>query len=265
MERGREAPPSAPCAQGGQGRTRPVSMTASRIPYGVFWEGVSFMRPAKRDRKLMFWVNQNEDEAIRASAEVNAVTVAEYIRSCAVGRPVKARNRLFRAQRQLERQRVEQEAKGRQMEQLEAAKRHAATENKKAEAERRRLYQAQALAAEAGSVAGWYQGMTAKDRLKWQDLEAELLAAERLRREAEASWEKFAGSPQAYENPTQLGTAVPKPPSHVSAWRPPSSLTGERPPSLGPSDARAANFTKSQITTRREEPHQFDDDCGIIY
>jgi hypothetical protein len=169
------------------------------------------MRPAKRDRKLMFWVNQNEDEAIRASAEVNAVTVAEYIRCCAVGRPVKARNRLFRAQRQLERQRVQQEAKDRQMEQLEAAKRHAATENKKAEAERRRLYQAQALAAEAGGVAAWFQGMTAKDRLKWQDLEAELLAAEKLHKEAEAAWTRFTGKTAAAQSYETHTLAPPKP------------------------------------------------------
>jgi len=216
------------------------------------------MRPAKRDRKLMFWVNQNEDDAIRASAAVNAVTVAEYIRCCAVGRPVKARNRLFRAQRQLERQRVQQEAKDRQMEQLEAAKRHAATENKKAEAERRRLYQAQALAAEAGGVAAWFHRMTAKDRLKWQDLEAELLAAEKLHKEAEASWTRFTGKTEAAQS-----YEVPR-----SQWRPPSSLTGEPHTSpLGPAGAAGSNFAKNKITSREPDPQPQASDSpdGLIY
>jgi hypothetical protein len=65
----------------------------------------------RRDRQVKFWVNENEFKAIKASAEVNAVSVSEYCRNCSVGRPVKARNRLFRAERQLQRQRLaEQEA-----------------------------------------------------------------------------------------------------------------------------------------------------------
>jgi hypothetical protein len=89
------------------------------------------------------------------------------------------------------------------------------------DAERRqateRRSQAGRLSREAGGVATWFAGMTAKDRLKWQDLEVELLAAERLHNEAEESWVRFTGqSPESYErtppNPTGTGGDSRNPP-----------------------------------------------------
>ena len=213
------------------------------------------MRLAKRDRKMMFWVNQNEFEAIRASAEVNAVTVAEYIRCCAVGRPVKARNRLFRAVRQLERQKLQLAAQGKRQAEQAAERKRYLEQAKVMEKARLRREKAEALIRQAGvGVQGWWDGLSAKRREEWADLLPELLRAEKLAKEAE----------QAFEAHREMigGEALSPPPR--STWRPPAIGGSYEPPALGPVGPAGGNFTKGRITRREPDPKPFDTDSGII-
>jgi hypothetical protein len=129
---------------------------------------------------------------------------------------------------------------------LEAEQRLVA-ENQRIEAANRRRYQAQALAAAAGGVVAWLEGMTAKDRLKWADLEVELIKAEKLDREARESWERFSGqsqSPQSYER------AAPR-----QAYAAPPECTFDGMPLDGvvPSVAARAILTRDLRQERREQ------------
>jgi hypothetical protein len=207
----------------------------------------------RRIELIKFWASPEEKKAIDASAKLNGITRAEYCRSCCVGRPVKARARLFRAERQLQRQRLREEAEDRErQEQVEARKaedKRILEAAKVLEKQRKRLEKAQSLIAEAGgSVQAWWDGLSARHRETWADLMPELEHAEqvaqragRVSQEASAVWEK-----ERCEERLQAPVVQPRwvpptvPPGRVQApapigrefpkWAP----HGFKPPAVGP-------------------------------
>jgi predicted DNA-binding transcriptional regulator AlpA len=124
--------------------------------YWYLWEGYEM----RRDKQLKIWVSQAELDAIDASAEANGVSRAEYVRSCSVGRPVKARNRLFRAQWQLERQKLREAAAQAQREELAAENKRIAAINRKWQAEQAYRAEAETLARKAGGAERWLAVMS---------------------------------------------------------------------------------------------------------
>jgi hypothetical protein len=172
----------------------------------------------RRDIKLVVWVNQNELDAIDASAEVNAVSRGEYMRACSIGRPVKARNRLFRAERALERKRLREEAEDRQREQERAASQAADKRNlemaKGLERLRKRKEKAEALIMASGLGAqGWWDSLSARKREDFADVIDGLLVAE----EAATVWET-----ERCAERLQAPAAMPAP----KRWRPPTVPPG---------------------------------------
>jgi hypothetical protein len=147
----------------------------------------------RRIELIKFWASPEEKKAIDASAKLNGITRAEYCRSVAVGRPVKARARLFRAERQLQRQRLREEAEERErQEQVETRKaedKRILAAAKVLEKQRKRLERAQALITEAGGVQAWWDGLPARGREQWADLMPELEHRERISQDASRRWE----------------------------------------------------------------------------
>ena len=72
----------------------------------------------------------------------------------------------------------------------------------------------------------WFAKMTPRDREGWRDLEAELLKAEKLEQEAQASWSAFTGKASAEESYEAHTIAKPKSLPQAPHWQPPPVPTG---------------------------------------
>lgn len=125
---------------------------------------------------VTFRISRSDLDRWQASADRNGLTLSEYVRRRVNERPLKASKPRYA------------EAVAEQRRKLLAAAEEA--ETAKLRAERNRAYerraQADRLVAEAGSVEGWYANMSLPERQSWMDLKTDLLAAERIAREAAA-------------------------------------------------------------------------------